>query len=121
MELVKNALIRGIIPLFIMTGIAVIMNVQNLDKFQVKSTFITGLIITAVAAASVCYDIEEWTLIKQSVVHFIIMLFTVFPCLLLSGWFAINGVEDVLKVFGIFLVVGLILWSVIYFVLLKLL
>lgn len=121
MKLLKNALIRGFIPFVIMTGISLIMRAQELDSFQVKSTFITGLIITAVAAASVIYDIESWSIQKQSVVHFIFMLLTVFPCLLLSGWFPVNGIKDMILVLGVFIVIGALLWSIAYFVRTKLL
>lgn len=121
MRLLKNGLIRGFIPFVIMTGISLIMRAQELDSFQVKSTFITGLIITAVAAASVIYDIESWSIQKQSVVHFIFMLLTVFPCLLLSGWFPVNGIKDMVLVLGVFIVVGALLWSIAYFVRTKLL
>lgn len=121
MKLLKNALIRGFIPFVIMTGISLIMRAQELDSFQVKSTFITGLIITAVAAASVIYDIESWSIQKQSVVHFIFMLLTVFPCLLLSGWFPVNGIKDMILVLGVFIVIGALLWSIAYFMRTKLL
>jgi threonine/homoserine efflux transporter RhtA len=116
-----NALIRGVIPFAIMTTIALIMRSQNVDSFQVKSTFMVGLIVTAVAAASVIYDVEKWSLSKQSGIHFLIMLVTVFPCLLLSGWFPLNSFLDYLKVFGIFVLVGAVLWSVFYFIFGKLL
>lgn len=121
MKLLKNALIRGFIPFVIMTGISLIMRAQELDSFQVNSTFITGLIITAVAATSVIYDIESWSIQKQSVVHFIFMLLTVFPCLLLSGWFPVNGIKDMILVLGVFIVIGALLWSIAYFVRTKLL
>lgn len=121
MKLLKNALIRGFIPFVIMTGISLIMRAQELDSFQVNSTFITGLIITAVAATSVIYDIESWSIQKQSVVPFIFMLLTVFPCLLLSGWFPVNGIKDMILVLGVFIVIGALLWSIAYFVRTKLL
>lgn len=119
MILFKKVLLRGAIPFIIMTGISFLMKAQNLDSFQVRSTFVTGLIITAVAAASVIYDMKHWSLLKQSVVHFIIMLGTVLPCLLLSGWFPVGEAQDILKIFVIFLVTGIVLWSLAYFIIVK--
>lgn len=119
MILLKKALLRGAIPFIVMTGISFLMRVQNLEPFQVRSTFITGLIMTVVATASVIYDMKHWSLLKQSIVHFIIMLGTVLPCLLLSGWFPVEEVQDVLKIFGIFLLTGIVLWSLAYFVIVK--
>lgn len=112
----KRAVIRGIIPFAIMTGLTLIMRYQGMDFFQVKSTFFSGLIATAIAAASVIYDIENWSLFKQSLVHFLMMLVTVLPCLIVSGWYVLNTFVDYLRLFGIFLLVGFILWSVFYLI-----
>jgi len=112
----KSAVIRGAIPLAIMSTISLIMRWQGEDADQVRSTFIVGLIITAVAAATVIYDIEGWSLRKQSVVHLAIMAVTVLPLLLLSGWFSLNSSTDYFGVVGVFLLVGLVTWSVIAFI-----
>ncbi|NMD38430.1 MAG: DUF3021 domain-containing protein, partial [Christensenellaceae bacterium] len=60
MKLIKKSFIRGIIPFAIMSGISLIMKLQNFDAAQVKSTFIAGLIVSIIAAASIIYDIEAW-------------------------------------------------------------
>ena len=114
--LIKTAILRGIIPLIIMTIISIIMKYQGIDPFQVRGTFIVGIIIASVAAASVIYEIENWSLFKQSVIHFLIMLVTVLPCLYISGWYKLNSVLDYVKVFGIFLFVGIVLWTISYFI-----
>jgi len=121
MAYIFQAFIRGIIPFGIMSIISLIMKFQNMDHFQIKSTFLTGIIISVVAAASVIYDVEGWSLGKQSAIHFVIMSITVLPCLFISDWFPLNHLGDYVKVIGIFLVVGLILWTVSYFVFGKLL
>ena len=115
--LIKIAILRGIIPLIIMTIISIIMKYQGIDPFQVRGTFIVGIIIASVAAASVIYEIENWSLFKQSVIHFLIMLVTVLPLLYISGWYKLNSVLDYVKVFGIFLFVGIVLWTISYFLL----
>ena len=114
--LIKKAILRGIIPLIIMTIISIIMKYQGIDPFRVRGTFIVGIIIASVAAASVIYEIENWSLFKQSVIHFLIMLVTVLPCLYISGWYKLNNVLDYVKVFGIFLFVGIVLWTISYFI-----
>ena len=114
--LIKIAILRGIIPLIIMTIISIIMKYQGIDPFQVRGTFIVGIIIASVAAASVIYEIENWSLFKQSVIHFLIMLVTVLPLLYISGWYKLNSVLDYVKVFGIFLFVGIVLWTISYFI-----
>ncbi|WP_309302451.1 DUF3021 family protein [Streptococcus zalophi] len=77
--LITNAIIRGIIPFIIMTTISIIMKYQGIDSFQVKSTFLVGIIVTTVAGASVIYDIENWSLLKQSLVHFVVHVSNRFP------------------------------------------
>lgn len=118
---IKKAIIRGIIPFAIMTAIALIMKYQGVDQMQVRSTFVVGIIVACVAATFGIYDIEGWSLWKQSLLHFGIMLVTVYPCLLWSGWFELKGFVDYLKVFGFFVLWGLVLWTVAYFVFGKLL
>ena len=112
MNYILSAIIRGSIPFIIMSLLSGIMKFQRLDDYQVKSTFITGLIVTAVVAASVIYEVESWSLIKQSIIHFLSMLLTVYPCLVFSNWFPNKMVLDLVKIFGLFLIVGIILWAV---------
>lgn len=121
MHYLSQAFIRGFIPFVIMSGISGIMRIQNMDAFQIKSTFLTGLIITIVSAATVIYEIDHWSLAKQSAIHFFIMLITVFPCLLFSGWFPLRSVIDFFKILGIFLLVGFFLWTISFLIFGKLL
>ncbi|WP_444979779.1 DUF3021 family protein [Lactobacillus laiwuensis] len=97
-----SAVTRGAIPFIIMSIFSGIMKLQHIDDYSVTSTFITGLIITAVAATSVIYDVESWSLTRQSVAHFLIMLVTVYPCLVFSGWFQTKSILDLAKIFGLF-------------------
>lgn len=53
-----------------MSGISLIMVYQKLNSFQIKSTFLVGIIITLVSAASVIYEIDNLTLTQQSIIHF---------------------------------------------------
>ena len=87
MRYIISAIIRGIIPFVIMILLAGIMKLQRLEDYQVKSTFLTGLMVTIGVTTSVIYDVESWSLIKQSLIHFLIMLITVYPCLVWSNWF----------------------------------
>lgn len=120
-RILKQATFRGIIPFVIMSALALIMTYQKNDPSQIKGTFLTGVIVSIVAAASVIYDIEKWSLLKQSAIHFIVMILTIFPCLLISGWYELNSFADYLKVFGIFLLCGCVFWTIGYFVFGKLL
>lgn len=110
----KVALIAGI-PLVIMTaiGIALLAEGKTSDG---RSTIAVGVIVAAVAGAWKIYDIDSWSLRTQSLVHFGIMTVTVLPALLLSGWFPIDTPLGVLAVIGSFLLVGAVVWTVMYLV-----
>ena len=116
MDLILRALLRGGIPLIIMTGIAASLKYGNNELTPARGTFFGGLITAAVAAASVLYEIPGWSLYKSSSAHFGVMAITVYPCLLLSGWFPMNNAMDALKIFGYFLAMGVVLWFVFYMI-----
>ena len=119
--MIKKVIFRGMIPFVIMTSLAIFMRLQGIDAFQVKSTFLVGIIATTIASASAIYEIEKWSLVKQTIIHFIIMLFTVLPCLLVSGWYKLVSILDYFIVLGQFLLVGSFLWSIAYIIFGKLL
>jgi hypothetical protein len=52
-RILKQATFRGIIPFVIMSALALIMTYQKIDPLQVRGTFLAGIIISIVAAASV--------------------------------------------------------------------
>ena len=101
-------------PFFISAAItAAIMITLSLfieDATQAKSTWVAGLIVAITIAAIPIYDINKWSLIKRSVVHFLVMAASVFPLILISGWY---GVPISIAVFLLFGVAG---WTVGYIV-----
>ncbi|WP_027963761.1 DUF3021 family protein [Halalkalibacillus halophilus] len=111
--LITQALLRGGIPLVIMGGIALILYFQG-RFYDAKGTFVASLIAFFVGAATVIYNIDHWSFTKQSGVHFLIMLITVYPILLLSGWFEISSILDAFKIFLLFVSVGVVLWIVMF-------
>lgn len=80
------------------------------DPAQARGTLCTGLIVAVVIAAIPIYDIPSWSLGKRSIVHFLVMSVTVFPLLLLAGWFNLP------VSIAVFLVFGIIGWAVGYLV-----
>ncbi len=79
------------------------------DTFQAKSTLISGLIVAVVIGTIPIYDINRWSLFKRSFVHFLIMVITVFPLILYSGWF------NPLLSAGLFILFGIVGWTIGYF------
>lgn len=99
----------------IMTAIGLALFAQGKPE-DARSTLAVGVIVGAVSGATVIYQVERWSLTKQSLVHFVLMAVTVLPALLLSGWFPLDSVGGYLAVVGIFLAVGALLWGVMYLI-----
>lgn len=78
------------------------------DPAQAKSTAIAGIIVGITLCTIPVYDIDAWSLAKRSLLHFAIMLVTVLPLLLWSGWF------PPLIAVAVFLAFGLVGWTVGY-------
>jgi hypothetical protein len=113
----RAALLAGI-PLLIMTAIGIALLAQGKTS-DGRSTLAVGVITAAVAGASVIYQVGGWSLRKQSLVHFAIMLGTVLPALLFSGWFALDSAWGYAGVLAAFLSAGLVLWGVFYVIFAK--
>ncbi|MDX8046278.1 DUF3021 family protein [Gracilibacillus sp. S3-1-1] len=109
--MVKNAILRGSIP-FIIFGVMALFLYIDGDIETAQNTFIATIIFTLVSAASIIYDLDQWSVFKRSLIHFLVMLITIYPILVVSGWFEMNTISDYLVVFLLFFGVGLILWGI---------
>lgn len=103
--LIKQSLFRGVIPFIVMLLIAAYLKSQD-KAADAKSTFVASFIVLFVGVATLIYDYDAWSVSKKILVHFLAMLVTVYPTLLLSGWFKVESFTDALKVFGIFIATG---------------
>ena len=97
MELLLKGLYRGFIPLGIMLIISLSSKLQGLTD-DANSYFYYGLIFFFLGLASVIYQMNEWSFPKQIIVHYLVMLLTVFPTLLISGFYPLNSFNDLLPV-----------------------
>lgn len=102
---------RAIIPFAIMGFISLILFIQE-NNDQAKGTFITSLIILILGLSSFIYDNNTLNLKQKTIIHFVIMLVTIYPILLFSGWFKLNVFLDYLNVFGIFISFGIVFWLI---------
>lgn len=109
--MVRRGVLRALVPLAVLSVIALAQALTD-EPTGAKGTFVAGVIFAAVAGFSVIYDIEAWSLAKQSAVHFGCMAVTVLPCLVLSGWFALDSPLDVLVVLGVFLATGAVVYGI---------
>ena len=115
MKLPTKAALRAAIPL----AIALAFGLPPLLSGQTstgRSVLASGVIIAALVSGSLIYQVEKWSLPKQSLLHFGMMAVTVLPALFLSDWFPLNTAVDHLILLGSFFGSGVILWTVMYFV-----
>lgn len=71
--------------------------------------FLTGVIGTTFAATTVIFEIDEWSLLRQTILHFIITSVVMYVAGFLCGWFP-HTVASTLVWFGIFIVIYIIFW-----------
>lgn len=111
-ELLIQLLLRGFVPFGIMMGIAGLL--QHQQKYHdARGTFFSSFIVLFLGLSSLIYDIDGWSVGKKIGVHFLLMCVTVYPTLLLSGWFPLHNVTDALKVFGYFVMTGAAILAVV--------
>lgn len=102
MKQAQPFLISGSITALIMVTISFFIE----DTLQARGTLVCGLIAAITIIAIPIYDINHWSLLKRSITHFLLMLFTVLPLLIYSGWFT-----PIVAV-SVFLLFGLIGWTI---------
>ena len=71
--------------------------------------FLTGLLGTTFAATTVIFEMDNWSLIRQTLLHFIITSIVMYIAGFLCGWFP-HTVVSTLIWFGVFIVVYVIFW-----------
>ena len=71
--------------------------------------FLTGIIGLTFAATTVIFEMDEWSLLRQTIIHFIITSIVMYIAGFLCGWFP-HTVVSTLVWFGVFVVVYLIFW-----------
>ncbi|CAM4346102.1 DUF3021 family protein [Weissella hellenica] len=113
-QLLLKGTIFGGIPFIIMSIIAYVLYLQN-DFSNAKSVLCVALMALFIGFATIIYDIDQWTLIKKTIIHFLCMLVTIYPILLFSGWFPLTGLKDALIILGYFTMTGVILWLILLY------
>ena len=78
-------------------------------------TGLSGIMGTGFAMASVIWEIDSWSLAKQSGIYFSIACVTMFPIAYITNWMKHNAI-GILSYVGIFVAIFVITWLVQYFV-----
>ena len=79
----------------------------------ILQTVLCGIIGSGFAMASVIWDIDSWSLAKQSAIYFLIACIIMFPIAYITNWMK-HSIAGVLSYVGIFVVIFVISWLVQY-------
>ena len=71
--------------------------------------FITGIIGLCFASTTVIFEMDNWSIIAQTALHFVINSIVMYVSGFLCGWFP-HTVGSTLIWFGVFIVVYVIIW-----------
>ncbi|WP_440896184.1 DUF3021 family protein [Amphibacillus sp. Q70] len=109
MNLLLKGLLRGITPFVLLLIISLWNRLQGAAE-ESSALFFYGVIAFFLGLTSVIYEINHWKFSKQIIAHYGAMLITVFPTLLLSGFYPLNSLMDLVKVYIEFNIAGIVLF-----------
>ena len=120
---VKNFLIRGLIfsglgP--VIAGLVFLILyccsvVENINAVEMFLTIVSAYILAFVAAgASVVYNVERFSIMKATVIHYVVLYLAYIMCYLINGWVKDN-LMSILIFTIIFIVSYFTIWLATYF------
>ncbi len=77
----------------------------------ILQAFLCGLLGTGFAASSVIWEIENWSIIKQSGIYFLITSVIMLPIAYLSYWME-HSIIGFFSYFGIFVLIFAFIWMI---------
>jgi hypothetical protein len=109
MKLFLKGLIRGTVPFAFMLSMYAWNDFQG-RAADAKAFLFYGFMALFLGLASIIYEVKQWSFRKQIIVHYLMMVVTVFPLLLLSGYYKTGSFGAIFHVFLLFNKVGVILF-----------
>ena len=80
----------------------------------ILQTMLCGILGTGFAAASVIWEIDSWSLARQSGIYFAIVCIMMFPISYFANWMP-HSTGGVLSYIGIFIAIFVFVWFIQYF------
>lgn len=81
----------------------------------VFQAILCGLLGASFSAASVIWEVERWSIVKQTGIYFLILSITLLPIAYFTHWME-RSVFGFLFYFGVFVVIFIVIWVVQYFI-----
>lgn len=82
------------------------------DAETSRSTLVGGLMGVVIVLAMPIYDIEQWSLLRRSSVHLLVMAVTVLPLVMMGGWVDLTTRSGFVTLIGVFVLSGGIAWTI---------
>lgn len=128
MNIIKKITLRGLfgIPIGIAIGATIALIINHIIagnapdpmytslRYFTTSYFVSAVIGVTFAVSSLIWDIERWSLLKQTVIHFLITSIILLICAILAKWIMIK-MQEILAFLGIFVVIYIIIFISQYF------
>lgn len=100
--------------LFYPVTLELIETMGNELNAVILQTMLCGILGAGFAMASVIWDIDSWSLVKQSGIYFAIVCAVMFPIAYVTNWMK-HDVVGILSYVGIFITIFVIIWLSQYF------
>jgi hypothetical protein len=88
----------------------------NEIKAVVVQFFLSGILGSACAVGSLVWQMERWSTLKQTVIHFFVMTLSILPIVYIARWIE-HSFKGIASYFGGFIFIYVIVWVVQYFIL----
>ncbi len=75
--------------------------------------FLCGILSSGFAAASVIWEIENWGLVKQTGIYFLIISLIMMPIAYVTYWME-HSLKGIASYFGIFVLIFVLIWVIQY-------
>lgn len=130
--ILKKALLRGFLgmPLgvFISTTIGVIYSLAygelmvippvggdtNSLKAYIVQYIVSMIIGFVFAFGSAIFEVDKWSIAKQTTIHFLLTSIVFFPCSIMARWISFNFIS-IIVYFFIFIIIYITIWFIQYF------
>lgn len=77
----------------------------------ILQTFLCGLLGTGFAAGSIIWEIENWSIVKQTGIYFLIISVIMLPIAYFTYWME-HSIVGVFRYFGIFVLIFAFIWMI---------
>ena len=86
---------------------------ENEINAVILQALLSGVLGTAFAAGSVIWELEQWSIVRQSGIYFLIVSLIMMPVAYILHWME-HSISGFLSYFGIFALIFIVIWVIEY-------